>query len=321
MAIQKSLTRIHRQRTTEVSQPYDRTYALLNLSIGMARVDIEGVEFCIVGMQGNPVYSQRDREAGAFSRREVYKLYDDQWRPVIKNSFLWEYLQNHYQGEADLPIPWEGNRKRHVTVLESATYSVPTYVPRPITLDMGIPGETDVLSDNGWWHVVAKNEFEEFYTLADQLSAYVQQFRGDEDQELLEELEKLKQSIDHQRRESEKETLSFKAALSAHENLTEAQNKAKFENVFLDSDLSFPGYLSFFNYRHPVTDLCYDIHLMGDYDHRDPQFGIYLLKKLKYRIRSFRIQCTGSLIAEQDLRIRSQRPCDRNSLLLPSGKL
>ena len=242
MAIQESLERINKQRTHEVSAPYDRHNAVLNLSIGIATVSIDEAPCFIIGMQGNPIYSSIDRNAGRFFQRDVYALCNQAWRPVLKNSRLWEFLQNHFTGEADLPIPWENNRVRHVVVMESSRYSVPTYAPRPIHLDLGIPGETNLPGGDGWWHSIAQRDFSEFFVLVEQLlkqrSLEEQRSRGEGSAELLRKIEEIKKSIEKTNLETEKETLSFKSALSAHENLTEIQNQAKFSNVYVSSDIA-----------------------------------------------------------------------------------
>ncbi len=79
--------------------------------------------------------------------------------------------------------------------------------------------------------------------------------------------------------------------------------------------------LSLSHDRHMAADLADHRHLMGDDHDRDPKTLIDILQKIQDGRRCLWVQRTGRLVAQEDPRIRRQRPCYGDSLLLSSGKL
>ena len=72
---------------------------------------------------------------------------------------------------------------------------------------------------------------------------------------------------------------------------------------------------------HMGTDLLHHRHLMGDDNHRNAEPLIDILQKRQNRLRRRRIQGTGSLVAQQDLRFHGKGPGDSHTLFLTAGEL
>ena len=71
------------------------------------------------------------------------------------------------------------------------------------------------------------------------------------------------------------------------------------------------------------NDVCHsgDILVMRHDDYRLAIFSCHFQEKLEHYYACFGIESACRLIAEQDLWILSQRPADRDSLLLTAGLL
>ena len=60
---------------------------------------------------------------------------------------------------------------------------------------------------------------------------------------------------------------------------------------------------------------------MCDDNYSDLIIPVDLFDQFQDRLGRLRVQCTGRLVTEKDLRITCQHSRDRNSLLLSTGKL
>ena len=70
-----------------------------------------------------------------------------------------------------------------------------------------------------------------------------------------------------------------------------------------------------------VADLLDDRHFVGDDNDRDAEGFVQVLEQLQNRLGGLRIECRGSLVAEQHIRVVGQCSCDGNTLLLTAGQL
>ena len=92
----------------------------------------------------------------------------------------------------------------------------------------------------------------------------------------------------------------------------------------MGEDVLHPAFLGHFaavQNGNAGADLLDNAHLVGDDDHRDPQFLVQLLQKREDGIGGGGVQSGGGLIAEKNLRVIRKGPCDRDSLFLSAGKL
>ena len=70
-----------------------------------------------------------------------------------------------------------------------------------------------------------------------------------------------------------------------------------------------------------VADLLDDRHFMGDDNDRDAEGFVQVLEQLQNRLGGLRIECRGSLVAEQHIRVVGQCASDCYTLFLTAGQL
>ena len=70
-----------------------------------------------------------------------------------------------------------------------------------------------------------------------------------------------------------------------------------------------------------VADLLDDRHFVGDDNDRDAEGFVQVLEQLQNRLGGLRIECRGSLVAEQHIRVVGQCASDCYTLFLTAGQL
>src|SRR5690606_9215124 len=74
-------------------------------------------------------------------------------------------------------------------------------------------------------------------------------------------------------------------------------------------------------YGDAVADPADHVHLVGDQHHGQAQLTVDARQQVEDLAGGLRVESTGRLVAEQDLRLGGQRPGDADALLLAAGQL
>lgn len=258
--IGQNINDIHQHRIEETTGKNNSNHPVLNLSVGRARIKIDGKEMVIWATQPNSYINNRQRKSGIYYQNDVYIGEANQ--VFSKNHPLWQIIQNSYRGTYDIQY---GGSYHRIEIIDSAKYTMATYTgPSHNEVSLGVENESEDLrssDSSGWWYAETNNSFSELIRILeeeekekqtlkkvelelkktnDNISSHTENhnsFSEQKEQEKKKELEdKIKELLDIQEnktKQAQRSHLIFKGeTLTNKENLAKDQNDAKFANLY-----------------------------------------------------------------------------------------